>query len=116
MFHICFLFFFLSLRESEKNWSQADINEAKSFWIKCNNSYAMFSNNLHQWHVQRMLRYFHNLDKNKELPAFSMTNYRYLHCVSVPKEEDTQFWKMRIQRILITPFSDKEQYYELVSP
>lgn len=76
----------------------------------------MFSNNLHQGHVQRMLRYFHKLDKNKEMPAFSMANYRYLHCVSVPKEEDSELWKMRIKCILKTPLSDTEQYYELVSP
>lgn len=74
----------------------------------------MFSSSMSQWHVQRMLKYFHNLG-NKDPPLFSLSNYRYLHCVSAGTEKEQRLWLMRIQRILMTPFSNKEQYYELVS-
>ncbi|KAH8407596.1 hypothetical protein KR222_007884 [Zaprionus bogoriensis] len=103
------------LMERNKSWSQRDIEQATSYWTKCNNCYSMFSLQLSQWHVCRLLKYFHHLG-HKQSPLFSLGNYRHLRCVSTGSEQQQQqLWQMRIQRLLMTPLSDKEQYYELVS-
>ncbi|KAH8369822.1 hypothetical protein KR093_001051 [Drosophila rubida] len=104
----------LSLEEASKNLRPADVAQAAEYYIKCNNSYALFSQHTSQWYVQRMLKYFHKLAP-KETPLFTMRNYRYLHCVSPRAEQDQRMWMMRLQRILIAPLSDVEQYYEILA-
>ncbi|KAH8297136.1 hypothetical protein KR044_005331 [Drosophila immigrans] len=102
------------LEESSKTWRPADIAQAVEYYSKCTNLYAMFSRHTSQWHVQRMLKYFHKLE-HKEAPLFNMKNYCYLHCVSPRAEQDRRMWMMRLQRILITPLNDVEQYYEMLA-
>ncbi|XP_034476921.1 uncharacterized protein LOC117783581 [Drosophila innubila] len=106
---ICF-----RLRDENDGWSHPDVVQATDYYIKCNNLYTLFSQNPSQWHIQRMLRYFHKLG-NHELPLFNMKNYRYLHCVSARIEQDQRLWTMRLQRILIAPLNDAEQYYEMLA-
>lgn len=106
---ICF-----RLEEANQSWSHADIMQATDYYMKCNNSYSLFSQNTSQFHVQRMLKYFHKLSNNKQ-PLFSLRNYRYLHCVSARTEQDRGLWMMRLQRILMAPLNDTEQYYEMLA-
>ncbi|XP_062128419.1 uncharacterized protein LOC133840544 [Drosophila sulfurigaster albostrigata] len=108
------LMLFFRLEETSKNWKSADIAQAAEYYRECNNSYAMFSQNTSQWHVQRMLKYFHKLER-KEAPLFNLRNYNYLHCVSPRAEPDQRMWMMRLQRLLMSPFSDIEQYYEMLA-
>ncbi|KAM8712887.1 hypothetical protein ACLKA7_013248 [Drosophila subpalustris] len=106
---ICF-----RLEEANQTWSNNDIVQATDYYNKCNNLYTLFSQNVNQWHIQRMLRYFHKLS-NHEQPLFNIRNYRYIHCVSTRNEQDQRLWIMRLQRILIAPLSDAEQYYEMLA-
>ncbi|XP_034108372.1 uncharacterized protein LOC117570682 [Drosophila albomicans] len=108
------LMLFFHLEETSKNWKSADIAQASEYYRICNNSYAMFSQNTSQWHVQRILKYFHKLER-KEAPLFNLRNYNYLHCVSPRAEPDQRMWMMRLQRLLMSPFSDIEQYYEMLA-
>ncbi|EDW01797.1 GH20255 [Drosophila grimshawi] len=102
------------LEEANHSWSKPDVVKATSYWIKCNNSYAMFSQNLSQLHIQRMLKYFHRLGNN-EMPIFSMRSYRYLHCVSPRTEQQKRILLLRLQRLIKEPLSDIQQYYEFLA-
>ncbi|KAH8253170.1 hypothetical protein KR032_003954, partial [Drosophila birchii] len=68
------------LKEVNKGWDSKAIEQAASFWNECNNSYALFSHNPSQWHVQRFVKYFHIMGR-KTLPTVSIRNYRHLSAV-----------------------------------
>ncbi|EDW62247.2 uncharacterized protein [Drosophila virilis] len=102
------------LEEVQSGWRNNALMQATNYWIKCNNSYAMFSQNLSQLHVRRMLKYFHSLSNN-EPPAFNIRNYRYLHCICAGVEQQQRLWLLRLQRLLNEPLSDIEQYYEILA-
>ncbi|KAH8258097.1 hypothetical protein KR038_005683, partial [Drosophila bunnanda] len=68
------------LKEVNKGWDSKAIEQAVSFWNECNDSYALFSHNPSQWHVQRFVKYFHIMGRQK-LPTLSLRNYRHLSAV-----------------------------------
>lgn len=104
-----------SLEEQQCGWTENALTAVTKYWIKCNNSYAIFSQNPSQLHVERMLKYFHNLKELHEPPVFNLHNYRQISCVFANKIDKHHLWVMKLQRLFQSPLNDIEQYYEIVS-
>nr|XP_016930694.1 uncharacterized protein LOC108010312 isoform X2 [Drosophila suzukii] len=102
------------LKEVNNGWTDKDIELAVAFWSKCNNSYAMFSQNPSQWHVQRFLRYFHYLGK-RGLPALSTRNFRYLSAVTKPDAQVGMKLLNRLEHISSLAPTQVEVYYEMAA-
>ncbi|XP_017864572.1 PREDICTED: uncharacterized protein LOC108614861 [Drosophila arizonae] len=103
------------LEEQQCGWTENALTKVTKYWIKCNNSYAIFSQNPSQLHVERMLKYFHNLKKLHEPPAFNLHNYRYISCVFANQIDKHHLWVMKLQRLFQSPLNDIEQYYEILA-
>ncbi|EDV35926.2 uncharacterized protein Dana_GF12713 [Drosophila ananassae] len=104
------LMLYFRLREMNKSWNQDEIENALSFWNKCNNSYAMFSRQPSQCHVQRFLKYFHRIAK-KEIPAVDTRNYRYISTVA-PSQMGNKLLK-RLENCSPDLPTQPEVYYEM---
>nr|NP_001260814.1 uncharacterized protein Dmel_CG13742, isoform D [Drosophila melanogaster]AGB93347.1 uncharacterized protein Dmel_CG13742, isoform D [Drosophila melanogaster] len=102
------------LKEANKCWTDHAIKEAMAHWHKCNNSYAMFSTNPSQLHVQRFLRYFHCLGK-QELPVISIQNFRHLSVVAKSDGHVGMKILKRLELISTSAPTKVELYYEVVA-
>ncbi|EDW47040.1 GM20635 [Drosophila sechellia] len=102
------------LKEANKCWTDRGIKEAIAYWHKCNNSYAMFSTNPSQLHVQRFLRYFHCLGK-QELPVISIQNFRLLSAVAEADDHLGMKILKRLELISSSAPTKIELYYEVVA-
>lgn len=97
-----------------KGWDSKAIEQAVSFWNKCNNSYALFSHNPSQWHVQRFLKYFHCLGREK-LPALSFRNFRQLTAVAGSSAQIGRKLLKHLDDITSDVPTNTGHYYEIVS-
>ncbi|KAH8331639.1 hypothetical protein KR074_008918 [Drosophila pseudoananassae] len=113
MSHACadVLMLCFRLKEVNQSWDQREIENALTFWNKCNNSYAMFSQQPSQWHVQRFLKYFHRIGK-KELPDFNIQNFRYISAVA-PSHMGNKLLQC-LENCSFDPPTQPEVYYEMV--
>ncbi|KAH8401000.1 hypothetical protein KR009_002367 [Drosophila setifemur] len=102
------------LKEDNKCWNTNTIDDAIRFWNKCNNAYAVFSQNPSQWHVQRFLKYFHSLGK-KGLPPFTTQNFRYLTAVCCSDAKIGMKLLKRLEIISSAVPTEIEIYYEVVA-
>ncbi|XP_050743512.1 uncharacterized protein LOC108036592 isoform X3 [Drosophila biarmipes] len=108
------LMLYFRLKEVNQCWTDKDVQQSIAFWSKCNNSYAMFSQNPSQWHVQRFLRYFHHLAK-RGLPALSIRNFRNLSAVAKPDAQVGIKLLNRLEHISLSAPSQVEIYYEMAA-
>ncbi|XP_017066261.1 uncharacterized protein LOC108104602 [Drosophila eugracilis] len=102
------------LKEVNKCWTDKAIQQAAVFWNKCNNSYAMFSTNISQLHVQRFLKYFHRLGK-QGLPAMSTQNFRHLSAVAKANAQLGSKLLERLDHISVAVPTKVEIYYEMAA-
>ncbi|XP_017958386.1 uncharacterized protein LOC108652704 [Drosophila navojoa] len=103
------------LEEQQCGWNENVLTDVIKYWIKCHNSYAVFSQNPSQLHVERMVKYFYNFKKVHEPPVVNLQNYRYISCVFANRTDKQNLWMMRLQRMLQSPLNDIEQYYEILA-
>ncbi|KAH8367094.1 hypothetical protein KR084_000546 [Drosophila pseudotakahashii] len=102
------------LKEVDKCWEDNDIEQAVAFWNKCNNSFALFSQNPSQLHVQRFLKYFHNIGK-QGLPVISVRNFRHLSAVATSDAQVGMTLLKRLEQISSSAPTKVEVYYETVT-
>ncbi|KAH8285483.1 hypothetical protein KR054_009932, partial [Drosophila jambulina] len=103
-----------SLKEVNKGWDSKAIEQAASFWNKCNDSYALFSHNPSQWHVQRFVKYFHILGRQK-LPTLSIRNYRQLSAVIGSSDQVGRKLLKYLDDITSDVPTEIGNYYDIVS-
>ncbi|XP_020814564.1 uncharacterized protein LOC110188962 [Drosophila serrata] len=101
------------LIEVNKGWDSRAIEQAARFWNECNNSYALFSHNPSQWHVQRFVKYFHIMGRQK-LPTLSLRNYRHLSAVIGSSDQIRQKLLKHLDNITSDVPTEIGNYYDII--
>ncbi|XP_017027745.1 uncharacterized protein [Drosophila kikkawai] len=102
------------LKEVNNGWDSKAIEHAARFWNECSNSYALFSHNPSQWHVQRFLKYFHIMSRQK-LPSLSIRNYRYLSAVTGSRDPIGRHLLKHLEDISYDVPTEIANYYEIIA-
>ncbi|XP_017044799.1 uncharacterized protein LOC108090566 isoform X2 [Drosophila ficusphila] len=102
------------LKEVNNFWTPNTVEQAINFWQRCNNLYAMFSQNPSQLHVQRFLKYFQSLGR-QGIPALSIQNFRQLSTVLTADAQIGIKLLKRLDEITSALPTQVNVYYEIAS-